>query len=98
MNDADRLTAHVAQEAACPIALLAFTRAGLGLAVVPASLPGADGQGLVLRPLSDAHAYVDVAIAWRAGSSPAPLRGLLDVARSLSMNSGLPGPAHPTPA
>lgn len=59
--------------------LLGLVAAGIGLAVVPASVAELGRRGVVIRPIRGAGHRVDVAAVWRADHESAPLAGLLAV-------------------
>jgi DNA-binding transcriptional LysR family regulator len=57
---------HREHEAAGTAVLLSLVAAGLGVAVVPASVRSLPLEGLVFRDLLDAQ-HIDLALAWRSG-------------------------------
>jgi DNA-binding transcriptional LysR family regulator len=58
--------------------LLALVAAGLGVAVVPASVRSLPLDGLVFRDLPDAGT-VELALAWRRGQNKPVVEAVVDV-------------------
>lgn len=59
--------------------VLGLVAAGIGLALVPASVRAVRREGVVLHPLRDSHQKLEMAAVWRAGQVTGPLAGLLAV-------------------
>ncbi|MCE5232435.1 MAG: LysR family transcriptional regulator [Mizugakiibacter sp.] len=78
---------RIRQEAQQLSSLLSLVAAGIGLAVVPASLQAVRLPGVSFLPLADAEATMPLAVAWRGGNAaPVLLRfleGVLPRAPSL---------------
>ncbi|MDO8212661.1 LysR family transcriptional regulator [Conexibacter sp. CPCC 206217] len=53
--------------------VLGLVAAGLGVALVPASVQNLNRAGVVFRPLRDAHAPIEMGAFWRAGDGSAAL-------------------------
>lgn len=73
--------------------LVSFVAAGLGVALVPASVRHLEVTGAVTRPLRGTTTMVELAVAWRAGDTSAVLARFLAVARAF-----LGGPWAPAAA
>jgi DNA-binding transcriptional LysR family regulator len=58
---------HVAQEAIQMQTVVSLVSSGLGVALVPASVANLGRQGVVYRPLSDAHDPLEIWLVWRRG-------------------------------
>lgn len=71
------------QEVAETSTLVSFVAAGLGVALVPASVQHLQITGAVYRPISDIHHEVGLAVARRAGDDSPQLRRVLDQVRRL---------------
>ncbi len=85
-----------AHEAPGTTALLALVAAGLGVALVPASVRAAPLAGVVFRDVVDT-ATIEIACAWHAGS-PSPLvRSVLESLEAAGMFADSPAPT-PTDA
>lgn len=69
---------HREQQAAGTAVLLALVAAGLGVAVVPASVRSLPLDGLVFRDLPDGGT-VELALAWRRGQDKPVVEAVLDV-------------------
>jgi len=59
--------------------VLGLVAAGVGLAVVPASVEAVRRSGVVLRPLRGSRHRLEMAAVWRDDQVAGPLAGLLDV-------------------
>lgn len=69
---------RIRQEALQLSSLLSLVAAGIGLAVVPASLRAVGLPGIAFVPLADAEATMPVAIAWRKGDGAPVLQRFLE--------------------
>lgn len=77
------VTPHIAQRGVWLMqTVLGLVAAGIGLAIVPASVGTLHRSGVVLRHLDGAGHRVDLAAVWRPDNSSAPLAGLLDGVRA----------------
>lgn len=63
--------------------MVAFVAAGLGVALVPASVQHLHITGAIFRPLADVTADVELAAAWRAGDDSPVLARVLAQAEAL---------------
>jgi DNA-binding transcriptional LysR family regulator len=59
--------------------VLGLVAAGIGLAIVPASVERLYRRGVTLRPVRDSRHRVELAAAWRPDHASAPLDGLISV-------------------
>jgi DNA-binding transcriptional LysR family regulator len=59
--------------------VLGLVAAGIGLALVPASVQAVRREGVVLRPLRGTRQVLELAAVWRGGLATGPLTGLLDI-------------------
>jgi DNA-binding transcriptional LysR family regulator len=71
------------QEVTETATLVVFVAAGLGVALVPASVRHLQVTGAVYRPLADSTTTVDLAIAVRTGDDSPIVRRVLEKAKSL---------------
>ncbi|WP_298796190.1 LysR substrate-binding domain-containing protein [Pseudonocardia sp. 73-21] len=72
------VTPHVAQRGVWLMqTVLGLVAAGIGLAIVPASVAALNRAGVVLRRLEGAEQRVDLAVVWRPENSSAPLASML---------------------
>lgn len=77
------VTPHIAQRGVWLMqTVLGLVAAGIGLAVVPASVATLNRTGVVLRHLDGAGHRVDLAAVWRPDNSSAPLAGMLASVRA----------------
>jgi DNA-binding transcriptional LysR family regulator len=77
---------RVVQEAVQMHAIVALVVAGLGVALVPASMRNLRQVGIVyrdIRPMPEAL-HVDLAVMWRRGEASSVVTAFLDVARSFA--------------
>lgn len=76
-------TMRVAQEAVQMHTIIALVAAGLGVALVPASMRHLGQAGVVYRELSDVTAalQVDLAVVWRRGEPSSVVTGFLQTVR-----------------
>ncbi|MHA6782983.1 LysR substrate-binding domain-containing protein [Pseudonocardia saturnea] len=77
------VTPHIAQRGVWLMqTVLGLVAAGIGLAIVPASVAALNRAGVVLRHLDGAAHRVDLAAVWRPDNGSAPLAGMLSAVRS----------------
>jgi DNA-binding transcriptional LysR family regulator len=72
---------RIEQEAIQMQTIVSLVAAGMGVALVPASLEHLRRTGVVYRPLADARTHVEIGIAWRAGDASPAVRALVALAR-----------------
>ncbi len=65
-------------------ALVSLVAAGMGVALVPASMQNLRREGLVYRPLKAPAPKVALAVAWRDEEMPPVIRAFLDVVSEVS--------------
>lgn len=73
--------------------LISFVAAGIGVAIVPASVAHLTVSGAVYRPLAGQVPLVELANAWRRADNSAVVRRALEIARqsaALLSQRGLP--------
>ena len=75
---------RVAQEAIQMQTVVSLVSSGLGIAVVPASVANLGRRGVVYRQIADAHAPLDLWLAWRRGSLGAAGREFVQHARGVA--------------
>ena len=74
-------TPVVVQEATEMLTLVGLVAAGIGVALVPASVAQLRTTGVVYRPLLDASLTTELVLAWRAGNNSPLVAALRAVAR-----------------
>lgn len=74
--------ARVAQEAVQTQTIVSLVSAGLGMALVPASLRNLARRGVRYRDLSDSAPVLETGLVWRREEAAPTLRGFLEVARA----------------
>ena len=75
---------NVAQEAIQMQTVVSLVSSGLGIAVVPASVANLGRRGVVYRDIADAHAKLDLWLAWRRGVPGIAAREFVQRARRLA--------------
>src|SRR6476660_3357725 len=75
---------HVAQEAIQMQTVVSLVSSGLGVALVPSSVANLGRQGVVYRPLSDAHDPLEIWLVWRRGHLGFAASGFVAHARRLT--------------
>lgn len=75
---------RVAQEAIQMQTVVSLVSSGMGVALVPASVGNLGRRGVVYRGLRDAHATLDVWLAWRRGILSAAGREFVSLARRIA--------------
>lgn len=75
---------RVAQEALQMQTIVSLVSAGMGVAVVPESVAQLGRRGVVYRGMADAHAKLELWLAWRRGMAGAAAREFLLHARRLA--------------
>ena len=73
---------RIEQEAMQMQTIVSLVAAGMGVALVPASLQHMRRTGVAYRPLAEREARVDIGIAWRAGDDAPVVDAFLELARS----------------
>jgi DNA-binding transcriptional LysR family regulator len=71
---------RVEQEAIQMQTIVSLVAAGMGVALVPASLVKLRRTGVVYRPLADASPRIELGIAWRAADDAPAVRAFVDLA------------------
>ena len=72
---------RIEQEAIQMQTIVSLVAAGMGVALVPASLEHLRRTGVVYRPLAERGARVEIGIAWRAGEASPAVRAFVALAR-----------------
>lgn len=72
---------RIEQEAIQMQTIVSLVAAGMGVALVPASLEHLRRTGVVYRPLAERGARVEIGIAWRAGEASPVVRAFVALAR-----------------
>ncbi len=72
---------RVEMEAVQMQTIVSLVSAGIGVALIPASLEHLGRTGVVYRPLAERSPQTEVRLAWRRGEPSAPLALFLDVTR-----------------
>jgi DNA-binding transcriptional LysR family regulator len=88
---------RVGQEAIQMQTILSLVAAGLGVAVVPASMTNLGRRGVAYRPIRGRTPTVEIGLAWRAGRRAPALARFLEAVPALAATGrrGSPGPrAH----
>jgi DNA-binding transcriptional LysR family regulator len=80
----------VAQEAVQMQTVVRLVAAGTGVALVPASVQQLHQAGVAYRPLHDATAEVQMAVAWRRADPSAAVRHFLRVTQEVASAGGVP--------
>lgn len=75
-----RVVPHHVQHISQTHSIVGLVRAGLGIAIVPASARHFNVQGVAFRELADASAFADLYMAWRPDHRNPALQALLDFA------------------
>jgi DNA-binding transcriptional LysR family regulator len=89
----------VTQEALQMQTIARLVRAGVGVSLVPASVRNLRERGVIFRPLQDATADVEMAVAWRREDASALVQHFLAVAREATARPGAPSPSPgPSPS
>jgi DNA-binding transcriptional LysR family regulator len=73
---------RVEQEAIQMQTIISLVAAGMGVALVPASLMKLRRTGVVYRPLADARPRIELGIAWRRGDDAPAVRAFVGLART----------------
>ena len=73
---------RVEQEAVQMQTIVSLVSAGIGVALIPASLQHLRRTGVVYRPIAESGPLTELGLAWRRGDSLATLKMLRDVASS----------------
>ena len=73
---------RVEQEAIQMQTIVSLVAAGMGVALVPASLRNMRRTGVVYRPLSERSPGIEVGIAWRRGAESPAVRAFVTAARA----------------
>ncbi len=81
--------AKVAQEATQMQTIVSLVSAGLGFALVPASLRNLARTGVRYRDLRGGAPILETGLVWRRAEAAPTLRGFLEVAREAAQPSGL---------
>jgi DNA-binding transcriptional LysR family regulator len=87
----------IAQEAIQMQTIVSLVSAGMGVALVPASLCNLRRTGVSYLALREAGPQIETGLVWRDGASAgvAPvLRSFIDIATALAQEAGAPGPGH----
>jgi len=90
----------VTQEALQTQTIARLVRAGVGVSLVPASVRNLRERGVIYRPLQDATADVEMAVAWRREAASALVQHYLAVVREVTARQvaqGAAGRLPPTP-
>jgi len=72
----------VEQEAIQMQTIVSLVAAGMGVALVPASLVNLRRTGVVYRPLTDRNSRIELGIAWRGADDGPAVRAFVDLARA----------------
>jgi DNA-binding transcriptional LysR family regulator len=90
---------RLAQEAVQMQTVVRLVGAGVGVSLVPRSVETLHSAGVAYRPLADAMAEVEMAVAWRRDDGSALLRQFLAVARAAVESPSRQAPeGRPLPA
>jgi len=74
---------HIVQEAQMQT-IVSLVAAGIGVALVPATLQNLSRRGLVYKGLRGEPSRLELAVAWRRGDTSPLLRAFLDVVREMT--------------
>ncbi len=85
---------RLAQEAMQMQTVARLVGAGIGVSLVPRSVQTLHSAGVAYRPLRDATAAVEMAVAWRRDDSSPLLRQFLAVARAAADANGAEAPGR----
>ena len=72
---------RIVQEATPPELLVSLVEAGVGLALVEASVESRHDQGVVYRPIAESTPYLDMGAVWHKGRSGAIVNQFISVVR-----------------
>jgi DNA-binding transcriptional LysR family regulator len=72
---------RIVQEATPPELLVSLVEAGVGLALVEASVESRHDQGVVYRPIAESTPYLDMGAVWHKGRSGAIVNHFIHVVR-----------------
>lgn len=75
---------HIAQEAKQFQTTLSLVSAGMGVAVIPASVKDLRSLEIVYKPLDPPDQYSEIAVAWKSDNISPLVSAFLDVARQVS--------------
>jgi DNA-binding transcriptional LysR family regulator len=86
---------RVEQEAIQMQTIVSLVAAGMGVALVPASLLSMRRTGVAYRPLAERSATVEVGVVWRRGEGSPAARAFVATARALAARQGARGARLP---